>query len=1240
MVENEKQQFDAERAHEQPSLDPQTALDALQLQVAIEHGGITWVKPEIIWAPKEWTARFNGKEINILYTPLKGRPYFLLKQPIDVAKLIFSADNKAILDLKIPTATWEKRFTCTVIKDANEQAQLAIEDFKNEFPESIVLGGAFAWLQTKRWWDAVMITPDGSDELASFVVDRTKLVFPGDILTLPQVVSTNGAHLGVYKVKITRMRDKLVVTAEKLATEKIEKTQLTEKIAWAPDTWKLTRNGKEFRILVAEPGKRSYFVNAGRPVASKEINTFDARVVKVFTHAGETYQVIFSNTMWTISAELKKDDLDKKTLWAHNTWAWKFLTEDYANKTITISDEQITKQINIVPLHEQLLMTGKADAGSILFPAGYLEKKDATWYDIVVTMKGDVLQVEYKEVTAWVRGVKEDIVMHRWADAVNNIAAEEITYRTAHRENNALHIKNGKGEIIWQTQAIDPALVFSGVEGVKGGMEKLEKQRIAGRLRTVYATNEHGTLNVDVLPEHPSIKYVEIAEPKEGRTATVKKEDYTITLKHGTQGDVQLDLTKLPWSALSLEAGVAQGYITTPGKDAVVGGMYVVDACNTGGVVTIQCVPYHAETTSTSPKKGAHISTKEFLPQQWDIEPIYDETPPFRWATEIGQYQTTVIHGETKTKIDRLYVKYDDDTNNFSIYFIDTLLWQDGLNPDEQLLLLDLKLHHDKGKWFYTDALRGARWEVDVTVDAKRVLRASVVPPKNLHQLIERRKQQQGPKIDRSFPELGDAFKRIKTPEQLKQARDQLRKLIEGIGVIEDTPTDLIDTWGKEVKLGNETLTHIDKHVYPLGNVDVDLLKDMFVSLLPWWSTIDIMHDTWWPINDSLCKVDLSRLRPDVVYDVPGDDGTWKVKLIVDVKVVWNTTRKIVRVAVTPPQAWIDKQNPTHTDVVETPGKPFAWPLDNLQAPITHDFGELRDGGRRHQWIDIDVPNDPSKYPAAKASYDGKVKVVGFDERIITARDGTTKKVWYGHYVVLEHTIWNKKYITLYGHLSKVTVKEDQVIRRGEKVWVTGNSWWSSGAHLHFEVRKYDAKYNKKPGSDLNHWRPIDPLHVTNRSRATPTPSPRPAPRPAPQPAPNQSNVPPAEQFNETQGTIITLPTNEQIVITGTNNVDPKISSYTKQIESLNGGAQAFPNTRRLWRKDKTLYVYDSATQTKLLALDAAQFTMAIKSSSNRSGDTRFEWTGKQPFTIKGKQRKINFKLTPQKLVTVSMWPA
>lgn len=43
----------------------------------------------------------------------------------------------------------------------------------------------------------------------------------------------------------------------------------------------------------------------------------------------------------------------------------------------------------------------------------------------------------------------------------------------------------------------------------------------------------------------------------------------------------------------------------------------------------------------------------------------------------------------------------------------------------------------------------------------------------------------------------------------------------------------------------------------------------------------------------------------------------------------------------------------------------------------------------------------------------------------------------YGNYIVLEHRVGNKQYLTLYGHLSKVTVREDQIIKRGDKIGAT-----------------------------------------------------------------------------------------------------------------------------------------------------------------------------------------------------------
>ena len=42
---------------------------------------------------------------------------------------------------------------------------------------------------------------------------------------------------------------------------------------------------------------------------------------------------------------------------------------------------------------------------------------------------------------------------------------------------------------------------------------------------------------------------------------------------------------------------------------------------------------------------------------------------------------------------------------------------------------------------------------------------------------------------------------------------------------------------------------------------------------------------------------------------------------------------------------------------------------------------------------------------------------------------------------------------TLYGHLSKQLVDEDQIVKAGEPIGLGGNTGLSTGSHLHFETR-------------------------------------------------------------------------------------------------------------------------------------------------------------------------------------------
>lgn len=60
----------------------------------------------------------------------------------------------------------------------------------------------------------------------------------------------------------------------------------------------------------------------------------------------------------------------------------------------------------------------------------------------------------------------------------------------------------------------------------------------------------------------------------------------------------------------------------------------------------------------------------------------------------------------------------------------------------------------------------------------------------------------------------------------------------------------------------------------------------------------------------------------------------------------------------------------------------------------------------------------------------------------------------YGNYVMILH---ENNYVTLYAHLEAVYVREGQTVAQGDEIGLMGNTGNSFGAHLHFEVRKYNA---------------------------------------------------------------------------------------------------------------------------------------------------------------------------------------
>jgi murein DD-endopeptidase MepM/ murein hydrolase activator NlpD len=99
---------------------------------------------------------------------------------------------------------------------------------------------------------------------------------------------------------------------------------------------------------------------------------------------------------------------------------------------------------------------------------------------------------------------------------------------------------------------------------------------------------------------------------------------------------------------------------------------------------------------------------------------------------------------------------------------------------------------------------------------------------------------------------------------------------------------------------------------------------------------------------------------------------------------------------------------------------------------VTSNFGAR--WGRQHKGLDIKVYIGDT----IRSAFSGKVRIVRYEPR------------GYGKYVVIRHPNGLE---TIYGHMSKQLVSENQEVRAGEPIGLGGNTGRSTGSHLHFETR-------------------------------------------------------------------------------------------------------------------------------------------------------------------------------------------
>jgi murein DD-endopeptidase MepM/ murein hydrolase activator NlpD len=136
------------------------------------------------------------------------------------------------------------------------------------------------------------------------------------------------------------------------------------------------------------------------------------------------------------------------------------------------------------------------------------------------------------------------------------------------------------------------------------------------------------------------------------------------------------------------------------------------------------------------------------------------------------------------------------------------------------------------------------------------------------------------------------------------------------------------------------------------------------------------------------------------------------------------------------PSGLTDARRRARRDALREGELKFAWPL---RAPrLTSRFGQR--GGRPHEGIDLGAKSGTT----IRAAESGKVIYSG----------------WLGDYgkvVIVKHA---GLYRSVYAHARELHVAKGEFVEKGRPIAEVGTTGRSTGAHLHFEIRKRDKPRN------------------------------------------------------------------------------------------------------------------------------------------------------------------------------------
>lgn len=115
---------------------------------------------------------------------------------------------------------------------------------------------------------------------------------------------------------------------------------------------------------------------------------------------------------------------------------------------------------------------------------------------------------------------------------------------------------------------------------------------------------------------------------------------------------------------------------------------------------------------------------------------------------------------------------------------------------------------------------------------------------------------------------------------------------------------------------------------------------------------------------------------------------------------------------------------------------PLTSPFGYRWHPVTKEY-------KLHTGMDLGVPSGTPVYAMA----DGNVILSEYSDS-------------WGNYVIIYH---GNGISSLYAHFSKRLVSVGETVKAGQKIGLSGSTGWSTGPHLHFEIRKNGTPIDPTP---------------------------------------------------------------------------------------------------------------------------------------------------------------------------------